>query len=119
MSGTGNIVVMLIYEPSSPDCAPIPVVRVNDQSLTEAVAHAAVCDAESRAREILRFDEVLGKIEEIEALRLRRLLKITGARFRFRIGAGAEELRKLAAYISFSPQARVTVRALPPSPYTG
>jgi len=74
MSEIGNVVLMLVYEPASPESTPVPVLRVSDVGLAAAVAQAAVLEAEARAREISLLDEVLGKIEEIEALRLRRLL---------------------------------------------
>jgi hypothetical protein len=76
MSITGSVVLMLVYEPASTDSGPLPVARLSDPGLTVAVAKAAVSEAEARAREISRLDEVLGRIEQLEAHRLRDLLKL-------------------------------------------
>jgi hypothetical protein len=71
-----NVVLMLVYEPSSTEAAPIPVVRLSDGPLAVAVAEAAVHQAEMHAKEVSRLDEVLGRIEELEAYRLRELLAL-------------------------------------------
>ena len=69
-----SVALMLIYEPLSAQAAPVPIVRVLDNSLIVAVAEAAVSQADDRARQLAGLDEVLGQMEEIEAQRLRTLL---------------------------------------------
>jgi hypothetical protein len=71
-----NVVLMLIYEPASTEAGPIAIARIADGALIVAAAEAAVFQAEARAVEIASLGEVLGRIEELEARRLRALLAL-------------------------------------------
>jgi len=71
----GNISLMLVYEPSSADSGPVPLVRVrNNAGLARAIAESGISEAEARARELSSQDEVLGEIEMAEVRRLREVL---------------------------------------------
>jgi hypothetical protein len=79
-----NVVLMLVYEPDSPDAGPVPLIRVCDKPLILAAAEAALSAAEGRAREISLRDEFLGEIERAEVCRVRELLSLLVPGFRER-----------------------------------
>jgi hypothetical protein len=73
---SGDIVLMLVYEPPTTKRGPIPLVRVDNPDLALRVAQSAIADAEARASELSRADEFLGEAERAEAQRLRRVLAL-------------------------------------------
>lgn len=81
---SGNIVVILMYEPAAAQVEPIPLARVSDDALAVAVAESAVFEAELRAQEISNLDELLAEIGLIEIRRLRELFSLVVPGFRKR-----------------------------------
>jgi len=76
MSTQSTVALMLIYEPASTEAGPIAIARISDRALVIAAAVAALNQAEARAAQIASLDELLGKIEELEARRLGDLLAL-------------------------------------------
>jgi two-component sensor histidine kinase len=70
------ISIMLLYEPPVAKGKPVPVARVANQDLIEAVARAAVQEAQARVESLTAADELLGEVEREEAFRLRRVLEL-------------------------------------------
>jgi len=73
---------MLIYEPASTEVGPIAIARISDEGLLVSAAEVAVFQAQARAAEIGALDETLGRIEELEAQRLRALFALLVPGFR-------------------------------------
>lgn len=73
---TGDVTLMLVYEPSTAEGRPVPLVRVSDLGLAAQVADKAIRDAEERAAAIHNADEFLGEVEAAEARRLRDVLAV-------------------------------------------
>jgi len=71
---TGNVSLLLVYEPAGG--RPLTVVRVEDRRMLLDAAHLAILVAEQRAEELAAADRVLGEVERAEAGRLRRVLSL-------------------------------------------
>lgn len=73
---SGNIAILLVYEPATARAKPLPLARIHDESIMVDVAKSAIADAQRRADELARTDEFLGEMEQAEANRLRKVLAL-------------------------------------------
>jgi hypothetical protein len=73
---SGDITLLLVYEPRTSKQGPIPLARVDNPGLAMKVAQSAIAEAEARASELSEADEFLGEAEFAEAQRLRRVLAL-------------------------------------------
>lgn len=73
---SGNVALLLMYEPTTAKGRPVPVARVEDKKLVLEVARAAVRESQERADVMASADELLGEVEHEEAGRLLRTLEI-------------------------------------------
>jgi hypothetical protein len=73
---SGNVALVLIYEPASAKGRPVPLVRIDDPELAARAAQSAIRQAEVQAAAIADADEFLGEVEQAEVRRLRDVLAI-------------------------------------------
>jgi hypothetical protein len=71
---SGDLAVVLLFEPRSIRNGPVVIGRVSDPSVVELAAKSIIRTAEVRAASIGSLDELVGEVESAEACRLRRLL---------------------------------------------
>ena len=73
---TGSVAIMLMFEPASPKRRPISLVRVDDPGLARLAAQYDIAEAEARASDMEKVDELPGELERAEVERLRRVFAL-------------------------------------------
>jgi hypothetical protein len=73
---SGDISLVLVFEPRTNDEGPVLLARLDDPSLIVRAARAAVTAAQKRAAELRGVDELIGEFESAEAARLQALLTL-------------------------------------------
>jgi len=71
-----RMAVMLMFEPTSPKQRPISIVRIDDPGFARLAAQYALAEAEARASDMERADEILGELERAEVERPRRVFAL-------------------------------------------
>lgn len=83
---TGNVSLLLVYEPAGG--RPFTVARVEDRCMLLNAAQLAILAAEQRAEELAAADCVLGEVERAEAGRLRKVLSLLVPELKATVGTG-------------------------------
>jgi hypothetical protein len=73
---SGDIALVLLFEPRTNRENPVMIARVDDPSLIAQAAAAAIGAAQRRADEMGRVDELIGEAEAAEVVRLKALLSM-------------------------------------------
>lgn len=76
MNSSGDISLVLVFEPRTNSEGPVMIARLDDPSLIARAARAAIGAAQKRAAELRGVDELIGQVEAAEAARLKTLLAL-------------------------------------------
>jgi hypothetical protein len=71
---SGDLTVVLLYEPRAVGEGPVLLAHVNDPFVVEMAAKSVIRAAEERAAKLCALDELIGEAETAEAGRLKSLL---------------------------------------------
>jgi hypothetical protein len=71
---SGDLAIVLLFEPRSIGKGPVVIGRVSDPSVVELAAKSIIRAAETRAADVGTVDEFVGEVVSAEACRLKRLL---------------------------------------------
>lgn len=76
LMASGDISLVLLFEPRTNREGPVMIARVDDPSLIARAARVAVGAAQKRAAEMCDVDELIGQVEVAEADRLKALFTL-------------------------------------------
>lgn len=76
VNSSGQLRVVIVYEPAGRACRRIPLASVTGPDVMAAAAQAAVAESARRASLLSNRDPGLGAIERAEGERLRRLFDV-------------------------------------------